>query len=255
MLSTEPIDERRVARVLIVDDHPIVREGLALLLASEPDMVVCAQAPDSATALRLVEETQPDVVVVDISLQEGSGIDLIKRIKAHSPSTRMLVSSIYEESLYAERALRAGASGYINKQESTNRIVEAIRCVFSGEVFLNEKTSNQLLQRLVTGRENPAERPPMESLSDREMEVFELIGQGLNMKDIAARLHLSSKTVETYRDRMRAKLRLRKGLDLTHFAIRWLIETRAGSGAGEGRGVSTEDSEVPAAGEGESERG
>jgi len=240
MPNSTSFDEARVARILIVDDHPIVREGLALLLAGQPDMVVCAQAPDAATALQLVEETQPDIVIVDISLQKGNGIDLIKRIKTRSPSTRMLVSSMYEESLYAERALRAGASGYINKQESTNRIVDAVRCVFGGSVFLNERTSNQLLQRLVTGREKPAERPPIESLSDREMEVFELIGQGLNTKDIAARLHLSSKTVETYRDRIRGKLLLRKGLDLTHFAIRWIIESQAGGAKGEGKAAKSE---------------
>ncbi len=213
------------ARILIVDDHPIVREGLTLLLAGQPDLTVCAQAGDAAEALRLVEAARPDLIIIDISLKCGNGIDLIKRIKARDPSARMLVSSMHDEALYAERALHAGAAGYINKQEATRKIVDAIRCVLGGGVYLSEPMAGRMLRRAVGGGERPG-RDPIESLSDRELHVFELIGRGLSTKDIAATLHLSGKTVETYRDRLRKKLDFKDGPEMTRHAIAWVLEDR-----------------------------
>jgi DNA-binding NarL/FixJ family response regulator len=219
-----PIDSVRRARVLIVDDHPAVREALAIRIARQPDLEVCAEAADLADALRLVAETQPDVAVVDISLKTSSGIDLIKRIKDRNDSVRMLVWSMHSETLYAERALRAGAMGYISKDQATEKIVEAIHRVLEGRVYLSEAMAEHLLQRVVgTGREE-VRRSPVEALADRELEVFRLIGKGVKTGEIADRLHLSIKTIETYRDRIRQKLDLEDGTKLARYATQWVLE-------------------------------
>lgn len=218
------IEPLRRARILIVDDHPTVREGLALRIGREPDLEVCGEAADMGEALRLVEETRPDVAVVDISLKSGSGIDLIKRIKDRDDHVRALVWSMHGESLYAERALRAGALGYVNKDQATSTIIEAIRRVLDGKIWLSESMSERLLQRTVgSARLNPA-RSPIEALADRELEVFRMIGEGVKTADIADRLHLSIKTVETYRDRIRQKLDLADGTMLAHYATQWVLE-------------------------------
>jgi DNA-binding NarL/FixJ family response regulator len=214
----------RPARVLIVDDHPIVREGLALLISSQADLEVCGEAEDVITAGQLIDEARPDVAIVDISLKGSSGLELIKRIKAKHPSVQILVSSIHDESVYAERALRAGAMGYVNKQEATRTILVALRRILDGRVYLSERMADRLLCRTVGGGGEPIVGSPIESLSDRELEVFELIGQGLSTTEIAARLHLSSKTVETYRDRIRVKLNLTTGFQLARYALQWVLE-------------------------------
>jgi DNA-binding NarL/FixJ family response regulator len=206
----------RPAKVLIVDDHPAVREGLVWRISRQSDLIVCGEAPDVAEALRLVETTGPDVVVIDIALKSGSGIDLVKRIKARDSSIRMLVWSMHPDSLYAERALRAGALGYINKENTTGRILDAIRSVHSGEIYLSEETTRRLLHRTV-GRPGGSGLS-VESLSDRELEVFKLIGEGRGTSEIAAELHLSIHTVDTYRRRIRLKLDLRNGSELVHAA-------------------------------------
>lgn len=224
-MAREQADARtRPARVLIVDDHPIVREGLALLISSQPDLEVCGAAEDVATAGQLVDEMKPDVAIVDISLKGSSGLELIKRIKAKHPSVRILVSSIHDESVYAERVLRAGAMGYVNKQEATRAILVALRRILDGRVYLSERMADRLLCRAVGGGGDRVEVSPIESLSDRELEVFELIGQGLSTNEIAAKLHLSSKTVETYRDRIRLKLDLSTGSQLARHALLWVLE-------------------------------
>jgi DNA-binding NarL/FixJ family response regulator len=217
------------AQVLIVDDHPAVREALALRIGRQSDLEVCGEADDTGEALRLVADTQPDVAVVDISLKTGNGIDLIKRIKDRNDHVRILVWSMHSESLYAERALRAGALGYINKDQATDRIVEAIRQVLAGKVWLSEVMTERLLQRAVgTGRDELT-RSPLDFLADRELEVFHLIGAGVKTADIAQRLHLSIKTVETYRDRIRRKLDLSDGTQLAHYATQWVLgNDRAG---------------------------
>ena len=167
------------AKVLIVDDHPAVREGLAVRISSQPDLEVCGQAADTAEAMQLVAATRPDVVVVDIQLKTGNGLDLIERIKAHDKSIRILVWSMYPDALYAQRALHAGALGYINKEHTTGHIVEAIRRVRDGKIYLCEETAEQLLGQTVGGAK-PPKAVGIESLSDRELEVFRLIGQGLS---------------------------------------------------------------------------
>ena len=212
------------SRVLIVDDHPAVREALALRIGSQPDLEVCGEAADMSDALRLVTDTRPDVAVVDISLKTGNGIDLIKRIKDRNDCVRMLVWSMHSESLYAERALRAGALGYINKDQATDRIIEAIRRVLEGKVWLSETLAERMLQRAVGGRGQEITRSPLDVLADRELEVFRLIGGGVKTAEIAERLHLSVKTVETYRERIRQKLDLADGTELARYATQWLLE-------------------------------
>jgi DNA-binding NarL/FixJ family response regulator len=215
---------KRRARVLIVDDHPAVREALAIRIGRQGDLEVCGEAAAMGEALRLVAETQPDVAVIDISLKTGNGIDLIKRIKGHNAHVRILVWSMHSEALYAERALRAGALGYVNKDQATDRIVEAIRRVLTGKVYLSEVMAQRMLQRAVGGAPDEVTRSPLDVLADRELEVFRLIGGGVKTAEIAERLHLSVKTVETYRDRIRKKLGLSDGTQLAHYATQWVLE-------------------------------
>ncbi|MHB1561863.1 MAG: response regulator [Isosphaeraceae bacterium] len=211
------------ARVVVVDDHPVVREGLALLIAAQPDMEISGQAADVIEACRLVETDPPDVLVVDISLAGISGIELIKRIRTSCPSVRMLVSSIHDEGVYAERVLKAGALGYVNKREATRTIIEAIRRVRQGNVFLSQQMSDRLLSRAVGSKGTAFPSTSVDVLSDRELEVYESIGRGEATRDIAARLHLSTKTVETYRERIRKKLGLDSGTELTRCAMQWIL--------------------------------
>jgi DNA-binding NarL/FixJ family response regulator len=214
------------ARVLIVDDHPAVREALALRIGRQPDLKVSGEAADMSEALHLIADAPPDVAVVDISLKAGSGIDLIKRIRDRNEHVRILVWSMHSESLYAERALRAGALGYVNKDQATDRIVEAIRRVLDGKVYLSEAMADLLLRRTVGGPREVVIRSPLGVLADRELEVFRLIGEGVKTAEIAERLHLSVKTVETYRDRIRQKLDLSDGTKLAHYATQWVAENR-----------------------------
>lgn len=210
-------------RVMIVDDHPVVRQGLALLIDQQPDLEVCAEADSVADAFSKFTEASPDLVIIDLSLKDGSGIELIKEIKARNEHARMLVSSMHDESLFAERVLRAGAKGYISKQEATGNIVDAARQVLDGRVYLSPRMSDQMLHRLVAAGDE-ADRSPIDSLSDRELEVFEMIGQGLTTRQIASKLDLSPKTVETYRENIKAKLNLPNGTALTRHAVQWLLE-------------------------------
>lgn len=215
---------RDKATVLIVDDHPVVREGLALLISTQPDLEVSGEAEDVASACRLAEASPPDVIVIDISLPGGGGLELIKRLRAQHPSVRMLVSSIHEESVYAERALRAGALGYVNKREATRTVVDAIRRVRDGHIYLSERMTERLLNRAVVGADRVDAASPVDGLSDRELDVFESIGRGESTREIAARLHLSGKTVETYRERIRKKLSLHSGAELARRAMEWVLE-------------------------------
>src|SRR5271165_1828096 len=217
-------NSKKPARVLIVDDHPAVREALAMRIGRQADLEVCGEAADLSEALRLVADTQPDVAVVDISLKIGCGIDLIKRIKDRDDTVRMLVWSTHSESLYAERALRAGALGYINKDQATDKIVEGIRRVLEGKVYLSDAMVQTMLQRTVGGGREEITRSRLDALANRELEVFHLIGQGVKTGEIAKRLHLSVKTIETYRDRIREKLDLSDGTELAHYATKWMLE-------------------------------
>jgi DNA-binding NarL/FixJ family response regulator len=213
--------------VLIVDDHPAVREALAIRIAQAADMEVCGEAVDVVDALSLVDAQKPDLAVIDISLATGDGLDLIKRIKSRNTKVRMLVWSMHSEALYAERALRAGAQGYITKTHATSDIVDAIRRVLEGKVYLSPVMTERLLESHVgVPWQSSASGSAIETLSDRELAVFDLIGQGVKTAEIAMRLHLSTKTVETYRERIRKKLNLRNGAELSQCAARWVLETR-----------------------------
>jgi len=209
---------------LIVDDHPAVREALASWIGRQLDMEICGEAADMTEALRLVSETHPDVAVIDISLKTGSGIDLIKRIKDRNDSVRMLAWSMHSDFLYAERALKAGALGYINKDQASDQMVEAIRRVLDGKVYLSDAMAESMLHRAVGGGRGDITRSPIDELANRELEVFRLIGHGVKTAEIAERLFLSIKTVETYRDRIRQKLNLSDGTALAHYATQWLLE-------------------------------
>jgi DNA-binding NarL/FixJ family response regulator len=214
------------ARVLIVDDHPAVREALTIRIAAQPDLEVCGEAADANEALRLAAATEPDVAVIDIALKAGNGIDLIKRLRARNDKFRAIVWSMYSEDYYAERALRAGAMGYINKEQATGKIIEAIRQVLGGKMYLSEALSEKLLKRSVGHAGPDSGRPPIGTLSDRELDVFRLIGQGRKTQEVADQLHLSVRTVETYRDRIREKLDLKDGTELTRCAVQWVLENR-----------------------------
>jgi DNA-binding NarL/FixJ family response regulator len=208
-------------RVLVVDDHPVVRQGLAELIDQTPDLRVCAQADNPAQAMAAIKESKPNVVVTDLSLEGASGIDLLEAIKASYPTLPLLVLSMHDESLYAERALHAGAKGYIMKERPIQEVMIAIRKVIAGELYLSEKMSARLLKRAVMG--TPAgSTSVVESLSNRELQVFELIGQGFDTGDIAAKLHLSVKTVHTHRENIKRKLNLASGTELHQQAFMWM---------------------------------
>ncbi len=214
----------KVARVLIVDDHPAVREGLSIRLSRQPDLEVCGEAADVPAALRLAADTDPDVVVVDISLRSGDGIELIKRLRARDSRAKMLVWSMYGESLYAERALQAGAAGYITKGEATDTIVAAIRRVLAGGLYLSPGMTESVVRRAVAA---PGQGPlpdPIAALSDRELEVFRHLGRGLDTNRIAERMRVSPKTVETYRARVKEKLGLDTATAVLQRAVRWVLE-------------------------------
>src|SRR5262249_47120527 len=197
--------------------HHGVRRARAFGIGRKPDVEVCGKAADVSQALCLLADTQPDLAVVDISLKTGNGIDLIKRIKDRAVAVHILVWSMHSESLYGERALRAGALGYINKDQATDKIVEATRRVLEGKVYSSDRLSGRSLRRVGGGTRTDGSRSPLDALADRELEVFRLIGEGVKTAAIADRLHLSVKTIETYRDRIRQKLDLRDGTELIHF--------------------------------------
>jgi DNA-binding NarL/FixJ family response regulator len=212
------------SRILIVDDHPAVREALALRIGRQEDLEVCGEAADAIEAMRVAEATHPDVAVVDITLKDSSGIELLKRIRAHLPSVRVLIWSMHNQWLYAERALRAGAYGYVNKDQATDTIVDAIRSVLAGKVYLTDSVAQRILHRAIGANAGPSQHARIATLTNRELEVLRLVGQGIKTAEIAARMRLSVKTIETYRDRIRRKLELDNGTELTHYATLWVLE-------------------------------
>ncbi len=211
-----------VARVLVVDDHPIMRQGYSQLISLQPDLEMCGEAADVQEALRAVETTHPDLVIIDISLKDSNGIELMKQLRARDPHLKMLVVSMHDESLFAERALHAGASGYINKEETTEKLIDALRHVLAGKIFLSPAMTERMLNR-AAGHNDDLQESPLASLSDRELEVFELIGKGLTTRRIASKLHLSSKTVDTYRQNIKTKLNLSNATELTLHAAQWAL--------------------------------
>jgi DNA-binding NarL/FixJ family response regulator len=207
--------------VFLVDDHPLVREWLGQLIQRENDMEVCGEAEDAHEAVTKIEQSQPDIVIADISLKTTHGLELVKDLQVRLPSLPVLILSMHDESLYAERVLRAGAKGYITKQEATKKILFAIRQVLSGQIYVSEKMATRMLHKLVVGRNQEASSP-VERLTDRELEVFQLIGRGQGTRRIAEELHLGIKTVESYRARIKEKLKLADGTQLLQQAIQWV---------------------------------
>lgn len=221
MIRNRPDPSGPTVRVLIVDDHPITREGLAIRLAREPDLSVCGEAADVSGALRTAAETAPDLAIVDVSLKGGCGIDLVERLHDRSPEVKILVWSMYPDALYARRAIQAGANGYLNKEQAPDAIVAAIRHVLRGGVFLSPETTQSFLREF--GHTGGPVPDPVAALSNRELQVFRSIGAGLGTQEIAELLHLSPKTVETYQARLRLKLGVGSGAELLREAIRWVL--------------------------------
>jgi DNA-binding NarL/FixJ family response regulator len=217
----------RTQKVVIVDKYPIVREGLIARFALEPDLSVCGVADDIPSALRIVTETSPGVVVVDVCLKNGDGLDLIKRLKLRGCDAKFLVWSVHDDSLYAERAVRAGASGYINKEKPVEAIVEAIRRVYSGSLYLKADMMDSLVRRTVAGARREPSPEAIDELSDRELEVFRMTGEGLDTYAIAVQMKISPKTVETYKARIKDKLGLDNGSAVLVRAVRWVVENES----------------------------
>jgi DNA-binding NarL/FixJ family response regulator len=211
------------AKVVVVDDHPLFRERLCQLINNEPALEIAGEAETAQEALEMIRETRPDLAIVDITLKTSSGLELIKSIRALSIGVPLLVLSMHDEALYAERAMRAGASGYITKNQEAAQVLEAVKTVLAGKIYLSvEMTSSLLKGFIATGSRNPSN--PIERLSDRELEILSLIGRGRSTRDIAELLNLGIATVDTYRARIKDKMNFRNATDLLHFAIRWVSE-------------------------------
>jgi DNA-binding NarL/FixJ family response regulator len=208
-------------RVMIVDDHPVVRQGFASLIQAEADMCVCCQSGSASEALAKYAASNPTIALVDLTLEEGSGIELIKDLVARDPSAKIIVVSGHDEGLYAERCLRAGASGYVSKHEAADRIIDAIRTVLEGNFCVSDAVSSKLLRRM-SGKIEAAKVNDTATLSDRELEVFELLGRGNSVKEIAEHLYLSPKTIETYRAHLKEKLGIQTSQQLARRAYQWV---------------------------------
>ena len=213
----------RKTRVLVVDDHPIVRQGLALLINQQPDLTVCGEAEDANSAMNALSSAKPDILVVDISLAGPDGLDLLKNIRLRGLELPILILSMHDEFMYAERALRAGAQGYIMKQEATEKVLVALRRILGHEIYVSDQIANRMLHRYI-GSPTADHSPQVTELTDRELEVFRLIGEGHSTRQIAVELHLSVKTVESYQAHIKEKLSLRNSRELVQHAIRWTIK-------------------------------
>jgi len=223
MLMAPPTRSRSVTRVkkksvFIVDDHPLLRQGLALMINRELDLMVCGEAEEAQTAMREVVAKKPDILIADISLNGPDGLDLLKNLRGLYPDLPVLILSMHDESIYAERALRARANGYIMKQEATEKVLVAVRRILGGEIYLSDRMANKLLHQYISGGSADM-HSRLSSLSDRELEVFRLIGEGRSTRQIAEKLHLSIKTVETYQAHIKDKLSLNSGRELVQHAI------------------------------------
>ena len=212
-------------KILLVDDHAVFRDGLVRIIDQEKDLSVCGEASDGMEALDLAPRLKPDLVIVDVSLEGMTGIDLTKSLREHFPDIRILVLSMHKESIYAERALRAGANGYIMKKESGRKLLGAMRHVLAGQTYISEDL-NQLILEKLSGAAGKADQAPIDRISDRELEVFRLIGQGYGTRQMADHLHVSMKTVESYRERIRAKLNFDSTFELVQHAIHWTFGER-----------------------------
>lgn len=217
--SVEKVNEKKY-KIFVVDDHPIVRQGIAQLINQEEDMMLAGEAGDASEALKGIDKIKPDLVTVDISLKGSSGIELTKSILLNHPKMPILIISMYDEPLYGERVLKAGAKGYLIKQEAIDNVVTAIRKVLSGEIYLSEKMRDSLVHKFVRGKTSVT-GSPLETLTDRELEILQLIGQGLSTHKISEDLHISVKTVESHYSNIKNKLNLKNAHELIQYAIKW----------------------------------
>ncbi len=209
-------------QILIIDDHALIRRGMSALIALTEGLAICGEAETMKQGLQQIRDLKPDLVVVDLTLPEGSGMEVIKHINATRPHLKILVCTMHDEKIYAERCLKAGAHGFINKEAASDQVVLAIQTILSGQPYLSEELKNRLLNRMVRGQQ--PNQTPLDSLTDRELEVLELLGQGLGTREIGTKLHLSHKTIESYREKIKAKLSLKNAAELTHFAIQWRLD-------------------------------
>jgi DNA-binding NarL/FixJ family response regulator len=224
--NPEKETDTRKRTVFIVDDHPLLRQGLALLINRENDLTVCGEAEEAQAAMHAISQHQPDILIVDISLNGPDGLDLLKNIRNSYPSLPVLILSMHDEATYAQRALRARANGYIMKQEATEKVLVAVRRILNGEVYLSDRIANKMLRQYIGGA-SAALQSRLSALSDRELEVFRSIGEGRSTRQIADELHLSVKTVETYQAHLKEKLALRSGRELIQHAIQWKVNEGA----------------------------
>jgi DNA-binding NarL/FixJ family response regulator len=216
--KSQSVTRAKKKTVFIVDDHPLLRQGLALLVNRERDLVVCGEAEEAQTAMREITAKKPDILIADISLNGPDGLDLLKNLRALYPNLPVLILSMHDESIYAERALRARANGYIMKQEATEKVLVAVRRILGGDIYLSDRMANKLLHQYISGASADM-NSRLSALSDRELEVFRLIGEGRSTRQIAEKLHLSIKTVETYQAHIKDKLSLHSGRELVQHAI------------------------------------
>lgn len=224
MRAADPVMKKKInlpkkRRIFLVDDHPAMRQGLKELIDHEADLLVCGQAADIPSAIDGIQKAKPDIAIVDLTLKDASGLELVKDLKVRHKDLPVLVLSMHSEALYAERAIRAGARGYIMKEATTENIIEAIREVLAGDIYLSQAISSNVLKKMAGAPS--AKSDPIDGLSDRELEVFRLIGEGLQTREIAERLHLSIKTVESYREHVKLKLDLDNAAKLTRAAVEW----------------------------------
>ncbi|HTU48154.1 MAG TPA: response regulator transcription factor [Bryobacteraceae bacterium] len=217
-------------KVFIVDDHPIVRQGLAQMIRREPDLTVCGEAEDAQSALQMIYALKPDILIVDISLHGPDGLDLLKSVRAKDPTLPVLILSMHDESIYAERSLRAGANGYIMKQEATENVLVALRRILNREVYVSPQIANKMLQRFVSAGAAHGKHS-LSELSDRELEVLRLMGEGHSTRQIADTLHLSVKTVESYQAHLKEKLALKNSRELVQYAVQWTLNAKSESRA------------------------
>jgi len=228
--SSQGVTKFRKKTVFVVDDHPLLRQGLALMINREPDLTVCGEAEEAQAAMKAIAAKRPDILIADISLNGPDGLDLLKNIRALYPDLPVLILSMHDESIYAERALRARANGYIMKQEATEKVLIAMRRILGGDIYLSDRMANKLLHQYVGSQYMSSPSADLNSqlavLSDRELEVFRLIGEGRSTRQIAEKLHLSIKTVETYQAHIKDKLSLRSGRELVQHAIQAKISEK-----------------------------
>ncbi|MEX2381914.1 MAG: response regulator transcription factor [Opitutales bacterium] len=219
--ETDPQDTTRKTRIFIVDDHPLMRQAISQVLLKEPDMTVCGEASSAAEALEEIQAESPDIVIADLSLQGMSGIDLIKNLKSIFPELPILVLSMHDESIYAQRVLRAGGQGYVMKEETAEKVVQGIRRILAGDIYVSERVGAKMLQQIAGGRA-ATKGSPVDQLTDRELQVIQLIGEGRSTREIAAKLDLSMKTVESHRAHAMEKLNLKNSTELVHFSVLWV---------------------------------